>query len=92
MVSLQIYRLRDLRSNSAERDDVYERASSFFTAINDWGTIRRNCCSALRGRRSSRTGLELEVCFGSGDQMKVSLLFDSQEHLDNLGGDENGSR
>ncbi|GIT19667.1 MAG: hypothetical protein CM1200mP39_24730 [Dehalococcoidia bacterium] len=27
-------------------------------------------------------GLELEVCFGSGDQMKVSLFFDSQEDLD----------
>ena len=24
-------------------------------------------------------GLELEVCFGSGNQMKVSLLFDSME-------------
>ena len=24
-------------------------------------------------------GLELEVCFGSGDQMKVSVLFDSME-------------
>ena len=30
-------------------------------------------------------GLELEVCFGSGDQMKVSLLFDSQEELDAFG-------
>ena len=30
-------------------------------------------------------GLELEVCFGSGDQMKVSLLFDSQEDLDAFG-------
>ena len=30
-------------------------------------------------------GLELEVCFGSGDQMKVSVLFDSQEHLDAFG-------
>jgi hypothetical protein len=30
-------------------------------------------------------GLELEVCFGSGDQMKVSLLFDSQKHLDAFG-------
>ena len=27
-------------------------------------------------------GLELEVCFGSGDQMKVSLLFDSIEAFD----------
>jgi hypothetical protein len=27
-------------------------------------------------------GLELEVCYGSGDQMKVSVLFDSQENLD----------
>jgi hypothetical protein len=25
------------------------------------------------------------VCFGSGDQMKVSVLFDSQEHLDAFG-------
>jgi len=25
------------------------------------------------------------VCFGSGDQMKVSLLFDSQEDLDAFG-------
>ena len=31
-------------------------------------------------------GLELEVCYGSGDQMKVSVLFDSQEHLDAFGG------
>ena len=30
-------------------------------------------------------GLELEVCYGSGDQMKVSLLFDSQENLDAFG-------
>ena len=30
-------------------------------------------------------GLELEVCFGSGDQMKVSVIFDSQEHLDAFG-------
>ena len=30
-------------------------------------------------------GLELEVCFGSGDQMKVSLLFDSIEALDIFG-------
>ena len=25
-------------------------------------------------------GLELELCFGSGDQMKNSLLFESIEH------------
>jgi hypothetical protein len=30
-------------------------------------------------------GLELEVCFGSGEQMKVSVLFDSQEHLNAFG-------
>mgnify|MGYP003389798986 FL=1 len=30
-------------------------------------------------------GLELEVCYGSGDQMKVSVLFDSKEHLDAFG-------
>ena len=30
-------------------------------------------------------GLELELCFGSGDQMKVSLLFDSKEHFDAFG-------
>ena len=30
-------------------------------------------------------GLELEVCYGSDDQMKVSVLFDSQEHLDAFG-------
>ena len=30
-------------------------------------------------------GLELEVCYGSGDQMKVSVLFDSQEELDAFG-------
>ena len=30
-------------------------------------------------------GLELEVCFGSGDQMKVSVLFDSKEDLDAFG-------
>lgn len=30
-------------------------------------------------------GLELEVCFGSGDQMKVSLLFDSQEEFEAFG-------
>jgi hypothetical protein len=30
-------------------------------------------------------GLEIEVCFGSGDQMKVSLLFDSKEHLETFG-------
>ena len=30
-------------------------------------------------------GLELEVCFGSGNQMKVSMLFDTQDHLDAFG-------
>jgi hypothetical protein len=30
-------------------------------------------------------GLELEVCYGSGDQMKVSLLFDSQEDFGAFG-------
>ena len=30
-------------------------------------------------------GLELEACFGSGDQMKVSLIFDSQEHFEAFG-------
>ena len=30
-------------------------------------------------------GLELELCFGSGDQMKVSLLFDSSEHFESFG-------
>lgn len=29
--------------------------------------------------------LELELCFGSGDQMKVSLLFDSKEHFESFG-------
>ena len=31
------------------------------------------------------SGLELEVCYGAGDQMKVSVLFDSQEELDAFG-------
>lgn len=30
-------------------------------------------------------GLELEVCYGSGDKMKVSVLFDSQEAFDAFG-------
>ena len=30
-------------------------------------------------------GLELELCFGSGDQMKVSLLFDTKEHFESFG-------
>ena len=30
-------------------------------------------------------GLELEVCFGSGDQMKVSLLFDSMDAFEKFG-------
>ena len=30
-------------------------------------------------------GLELEVCFGSGDQMKVSVLFDSMDALEMFG-------
>lgn len=30
-------------------------------------------------------GLELELCFGSGDQMKVSLLFDSIKHFESFG-------
>ena len=30
-------------------------------------------------------GLELEVCFGSGDQMKVSLLFDSMDAFKQFG-------
>ena len=31
---------------------------------------------------SPADGLDYEVCFGSGDNMRVSLVFDSQEHLD----------
>ena len=30
-------------------------------------------------------GLELEACFGSGDQMKVSVIFDSQEDFEAFG-------
>ena len=30
-------------------------------------------------------GLELEVCFGSGDQMKVSILFDTMEAFEKFG-------
>ena len=30
-------------------------------------------------------GLDYEVCFGSGDKMKVSLVWDTQEHLDAFG-------
>ena len=30
-------------------------------------------------------GLELELSFGSGDQMKVSLLFESMEHFEAFG-------
>ncbi len=30
-------------------------------------------------------GLELEICFGSGDQMKVSILFDSMDAFKNFG-------
>lgn len=30
-------------------------------------------------------GLELEICYGSGDQMKVSVLFDSQETFEAFG-------
>ena len=30
-------------------------------------------------------GLDYEVCFGSGDQMRVSLVWDTQEQLDAFG-------
>ena len=30
-------------------------------------------------------GHELELCFGSGNKMKVSLLFDSKEHFEAFG-------
>jgi len=30
-------------------------------------------------------GLELEVCYGTGDQMKVSVLFDTCEQLESFG-------
>ena len=30
-------------------------------------------------------GLELEVCFGSGDRMKVSVLFDSMDAFEKFG-------
>jgi hypothetical protein len=30
-------------------------------------------------------GLEYEICFGSGDKMKVTQVFDTQEHLDAFG-------
>ena len=33
----------------------------------------------------SAPGLELEVCYGSGDQMKVPIIFDPHEHLDVFG-------
>ena len=31
---------------------------------------------------SPADGLDYEVCFGSGDKMKVSLVWDSKEHFD----------
>jgi hypothetical protein len=31
---------------------------------------------------SPADGLDYEVCFGSGDKMKVSLVWDSEEHFD----------
>ena len=34
---------------------------------------------------SPDSGLELDLCFGSGDQMKVSLLFDTKEHFELFG-------
>ena len=30
-------------------------------------------------------GLELEVCFGEGDKMNVSVLFDTMEHMEAFG-------
>jgi hypothetical protein len=30
-------------------------------------------------------GLDYEICFGSGDQMKVSLIWDSKEQFDAFG-------
>ena len=30
-------------------------------------------------------GLESQLCFWSGDQIKVSLLFDSKEHFESFG-------
>jgi hypothetical protein len=30
-------------------------------------------------------GLELEACFGSGDQMKVSAIFDTQKDFEAMG-------
>ena len=33
---------------------------------------------------SPADGLDYELCFGSGDQMKVSLVWDSKEQLDDF--------
>ena len=30
-------------------------------------------------------GLDYEICFGSGDKLKVSQVWDTQEHLDAFG-------
>jgi hypothetical protein len=30
-------------------------------------------------------GLEFEICFGSGDKMRVSQVWDNQEHLEAFG-------
>ena len=34
---------------------------------------------------SPADGLDYELCFGSGDQLKVSLVWDSKEQLDAFG-------
>ena len=34
---------------------------------------------------SPADGQELEVCFGSGDQLKVSLIYDSKEQFEAFG-------
>jgi len=39
---------------------------------------------ALSERAQPADGLDYEVCFGSGDKMKVSIVWDSKEQLDAL--------
>ena len=56
-----------------------------FLSHYDGKTIRCHSCLTIRSRYSIRVGYELRLCYGLGCQIKILVLFDSQEELDAFG-------
>ena len=85
MVRLDFGRLRNLCSNLIERDYVMSILVRFappsLTAAQYDAVVARLYKEGIH----PAPGLELEACFGSGDQMKVSVIFDSQGDFEAFG-------